>query len=347
MCSTHYIPALLPRSISRRYSLDRLNSVITIFNLAVLCFVIIPASLKAQREQAGLRFEQYGSTTLTKAIVATDKFPKWLDTITPPLNINGREYTNSVLMFNAGVQMNLDNDGSTVLTNTIAYRNVRIGLPVQRSLSVTDQTLNVHFLAYEGTLLRTLSDKFQLVANVRAGIFSDMKNVDAKHLRIEPTAFVDYFVSDELTLGLGLAYNTSNFGRLITVPILHVFYIGGSEFLIDGIIPSKIDFWYYPSKTWEIGLSVGLYGSQFRLGERPQYEGIYMNNPENINTLMFANATAGPIVRYNLFDKAFLSAEGGLTVTRRAILGDSDRNTILDLAPGRTWFTRIGFQWMY
>lgn len=346
MHSIRYFSTQLCKGHQKRYSFAELHSLVFMVCLAVLSMVVIPSELMAQREQAGIRFEQYGATTLTKATAPSNGI--MIDTLIGlNINSNGKQYTNSVLMVSGGVQMNLDNDGSTVLTNTLAYRNVRIGIPVQRSSEISDQTLNVHFLAYEGTLLRTLSDKFQLVANVRAGIFSDMKNVDAKHLRIEPTAFVDYFVTDELTLGLGVAYNTSNFGRLITVPILHVFYIGGSEFLIDGIIPSKVDFWYYPSKTWELGLSAGLYGSQFRLGERPAYEGIYMNNPDNINTLMFANATLGPIVRYNLFDKAFLSAEGGITVTRRAILGDSDRNTILDFAPGNSWFTRIGFQWMY
>ncbi|MBL7997396.1 MAG: hypothetical protein JNL32_02045 [Candidatus Kapabacteria bacterium] len=316
--------------------------------LTVLCVPVLLAlsspGVFAQREQAGIRYETYGATTLKNVQVQNSGIK--IDTLAGQ-RLNGQEYSNSVLMVNAGFQSSLDNDGSTLLTNSIGYRNVRIGLPVQRSTQVAATALNVHFLAYEGTLLRTLSDKFQLVANVRAGVFSDMKNVDVNHLRIEPTAFLDYFVSDELTLGLGFAYQTSNFGRLISVPVLHVFYIGGSEFLIDGILPSKIDFWYYPSKTWEIGLNVGLYGSQFRLGERPVYDGVYMDGAEQINTLMFANATAGPMVRYNLFEKAYLSAEGGYTVTRRAILGDSNRNSIIDFAPGGSWFTRIGIQWMY
>ena len=126
----------------------------------------------------------------------------------------------------------------------------------------------------------------------------------------------------------------------------------------------------YPSKQWDLGLSLVLNGTQFQLGQAPSFSGIdYLpgrtdKSAANINQLFFANMTIGPNIRYNLFEKTYISLEGGYTVIRRFGFDSSAPNSGLVVA-GRadtdfivsnfrafdfgvnSWFLRFGVQIMY
>ncbi|MBL7992087.1 MAG: hypothetical protein JNN25_11670 [Candidatus Kapabacteria bacterium] len=331
---------------------------------SVLCCCILPICLSigyAQREQAGIRYEILGTRTVAGS--------------TPGL-FNGANIGGSLLTVNAGFQSQLDRDGTMLLNSQFVYRNAYALFPTAKNNINGDFTygsISGHALYYEGIYLQTLSEKFQLALALRAGLFSDLNNINLSHFRAEPLFFLDYFVDEKLTLGLGFVYNTSNFGRLISVPLLHIYWIPSSEVLVDGLLPTRLDVWYYPSKQWDLGLSLVLNGSQFQLGQSPGIIGIDRTDKraQDINQMFFANMTFGPNIRYNVFDKTYVSVEGGITAIRRFGF-DAGSPTGAGLVPARnaanaaygdtdyiasylrgfdfginTWFLRFGVQIMY
>jgi Domain of unknown function (DUF6268) len=312
---------------------------------SLLCFSLLLLSAAApafaQREQLNIKYEIIGCRPISTAT---------------PTTLNGGSVSASTLYVVGGFQNQLDREGMMLLTNNLSYRLVQGRFPTLRTGDeYTMSNITVHQIAYDGTYLQTLSEKFQLAVNLKMGLFSDLQNVNLSHFRIEPTAFLDWFAADSWTLGLGISYGTSNFGRLITVPVLHVYHVGeGGQFLIDALLPSRADFWYYPSKQWDLGISIALNGSQFQLGAPPTIE--TDKPPEIIRQFHFSNATIGPNIRYNLFDKTYLSVEGGYTILRRFGFANAngrlDTDYVAQMLPAfnfnvNTYFFRFGVQIMY
>jgi hypothetical protein len=316
----------------------------------------------AQREQAGIRYEFFGPRPTAGST---------------PASLNGSQIGMSLLTVNGGFQSQLDKEGASVLNVQFVYRNAmaQYGVPAAGG-TFNQASITGHAIYSDILFLQTLSDKFQLAAAARAGLFTDFNNINLSHFRIEPLFFLDYFFDDKFIAGLGFVYNTSNFGRLISVPLLHIYWIPTPEILVDGLLPTRLDFWYYPSKQVDLGLSIVLNGTQFQLGQAPAIPGIDRTMPEvkrvqDINQMFFANATVGPNIRYNLFDKTYISLEGGYSIVRRfgfdagspagsglvparngagAAYGDTDY--IASYLRGfdfsiNTWFVRAGIQIMY
>jgi hypothetical protein len=302
--------------------------------LSTFLLVAASHSAQAQREQFGIRYEQFGAVNL--------------DNASPSLS--GNSFSASSLTANASFKIFLDKRGASSLTVGAQYRYVSIAQSINvrpnREASFApaiDAPRAAHFIFLDLIWQQRLSDIFTLFVAARPGVFSDFQNVVFDHSRFEGAAFVDWRVSDELTLGLGAA-RTSNFGRVLIVPIAHVIYFGGESFMIDAIIPRNVDFMFYPSKEWELGVSFLLNGSEYRLGDASL-------NSINMNQFGFANLTAGPIVRYQFIEKTYLSLEGGYTVIRRTELVDNrmsgDARLLQQYNPANTWFLRAGVQVMY
>ncbi len=294
----------------------------------------LSAPAYAQREQFGIRYEQFGVVNLDKA----------------EPGLLGNSFSAFALTGNASFKVFLDKRGASSLTLGAQYRYVRlepeVRLPVVTappSSSTVNAPREAHLLFLDLVLQQRLSDIFTLFVAARPGIFSDFRNVVFDHTRLEGAAFLDWRVGDELTLGFGAA-RTSNFGRVLIVPILHVIYFGGESFMIDAIIPRNLDLIFYPSKEWELGVSVLLNGSEYRVGDATL-------NSLNMNQFGFANLTAGPIVRYQFLEKTYLSLEGGYTLLRRTELADyrlsGDARFLQQFNPANTWFFRAGIQLMY
>jgi hypothetical protein len=340
------LPSQQPRSL--RAILPITFSVALLVVLSTVLSSVLPSAAWAQREQFGIRYELNGGRSVSTS---------------DPQRFNGGTASSWLLSINGGFQSQLDRDGTMLLTNGFQYRYVSATVPVSAAGGTfKDATVAAHALYYDGLYLQTLSERFQLAANLRVGIFSDFQNVALNHFRVEPSAFLDYFASENLTVGLGLAYGTSNFGRLITVPLLHLYWLPSSEILVDALLPSRLDVWYYPSKQWEFGLSLALIGSQFQLGAQPAIPAAERrvatdpNNSRDISQFHFANLTIGPNIRYNIFEKTYLSLEGGYTIIRRLgfanATGRVDDDYVVSYFPAfnfnvNTFFLRAGVQIMY
>jgi hypothetical protein len=295
----------------------------------------------AQREQLGIRYEQFGSANFSNP--------------TKRLNDETAVSASSVLL-NGSFRTLLDKEGRTLLTSGIQYRFTQLSYdnypklfplnsPVNMMESFADApaTEQVHFVMLDLVLMHVLSKDWILFAALRPGLFSDFNNITSNHFRVEGGAFLDYRFENGLTLGFGAA-RSSNFGRVFIVPLIHLIYFGGESFMIDALLPQRAELWYYPNKTWELGINLSLTGSQYRLGNE-------LTTQYSANQFGFANATASPIVRYNLFHKLYLSLEAGYTFIRRAEQSNSDLDGearfIQQFNPKQTWFFRTGFQVMY
>jgi hypothetical protein len=303
-----------------------------LFLFQVLFFCFFPSLLFAQREQAGLRLEQFGSAALSKPLVPQEDRAR-ISAQQAHVNVSYRSI--------------IGDEGETIIANGFQYRFLRamfddVIFPHTGNLTVTyPRAQEYHFLFYDFLVLHSLSDAYTLVATLRPGIFSDMKNITREHFRLEGAFFVDKQMSDNFTVGLGIA-RSSNFGRVLLLPILHMLYFGGSSFMLDVLLPSRADLWFYPSKSLEAGVTVSLSGSQYAIGDA---------NPFSANQFGFANATASPIVRYNLFSKLYLSAKLGYTFVRRVELVNNrlkgDARFVQQFNPNNIWFFRFGVQMMY
>ncbi len=307
----------------------------TLFLLHVLFFVFFPSLLFAQREQAGLRVEHFGSSRLSTPLL--------------PLASPDARFSAQQAHLNFNFRTILGEEGETVIYNGFQYRFLRatfddVVFPYLGSFLILypyPPTREYHFLFYDFLVLHSLSDTYTLVATLRPGVFSDFKNLTREHFRLEGAFFIDRQMSESLTLGLGIA-RSSNFGRVLLLPIVHVLYFGGSSYMLDVLLPSRAELWFYPTKSLEAGVNLSLSGSQYAIGEE---------NPLSANQFGFANATVSPIVRYNLFSKLYLSTELGYTFVRRVELVNNrlkgEARFVQQFNPNNTWFLRFGVQVMY
>ncbi len=301
----------------------------------VLLF-LSPAMLLAQREQAGLRVEHFGSASLSKPLVSL-------------VDETRARFSAQQAHLNFSFRTIIGEEGETIITNGLQYRFLRamfdeVVFPQRGLLTVTypyPREQEYHFLFYDFLVLHSLSEAYTLVATLRPGIFSDFKTITRDHFRLEGAVFVDRQMSETFTLGLGIA-RSSNFGRVLLLPILHVLYFGGSSFMLDVLLPSRAELWFYPTKSLEAGINLSLSGSQYAVGEA---------NPFSANQFGFANATVSPIVRYNLFSKLYLSTEFGYTFVRRVELVNNrlegEARFVQQFNPANIWFLRFGVQVMY
>jgi hypothetical protein len=204
-------------------------------------------------------------------------------------------------------------------------------------------------LYYDFLALRTLNDRHTLAVAVRPGLFGDLRGGLGDDFRVEGAVFVDRVVTPRTTVGLGMSY-TSNFGRVLPVPVLHVVHRRGRRLLVDGLLPSRLDVWYFPRKGLELGVNAQLSGFQYHLETDPQVPVLrplpgggaeFAFQP---NTLQLANAIVGPQVRWNPVGKWYLSLDAGVTVLRRLIYGRGDAPGV---TPRNTGLVRLGVQRMY
>ena len=296
------------------------------------------ATLHAQREQAGIRVETFGGAPL--GLVQTCRPSAACQNPTP-----SGEATATIANVGWGTRRFVGKEGNTVVYNGFLYRYARVGLPepsrtvvLGGSDALVPGTRDLHMLTYDFMLLRSLSERTSLVVVARPGLFSDLRNVDLSHFRPEGIVFADRVVSEKTTLGLGVAY-TSNFGRALPVPVLHVVHVASPKVLVDGLLPARLDVWYYPRKGLELGLNASLNGAQYRVGAD--------DTPLGASTFQLAHATVGPVLRYNVGGKWYASLEAGTSVLRRLRFTTAGATDRYDPDPANRPFVRVGAQLMY
>jgi hypothetical protein len=231
-----------------------------------------------------------------------------------------------------GERFLLDSDGNTLLSVGVQYRKSWVGSTSQGTptqLQMVVPTL---------TTVHSLNERWTLVAQLRVGAFGDLKNFGIQDMRIEGALFFDRVYSDTLTIGYGAA-RSSNFGRVLYVPLLHVLKNFGDQFLLDALLPSRIDFWYFPSTDWEIGFNAAINGSRYRISE----------SLTGIQSIGLAEVNFGPAVRHQFAPQMWLGLETGMGVARRFNLytSSSTDDAAFELSPISSAYARLNYTWRF
>ena len=224
----------------------------------------------------------------------------------------------------------LDADGASLLTIGAQYRSLQLesgGLGYRRLQMIVPQI----------SLAQILSDEYTLIAYARPGFFGDFAQDFGRSFRLEGGALVTRVFSDKLTVGLG-AGRGSNFGRDLTVPLLQVLWLPTPTIMIDAVLPVKAEVWYLPSKTWEYGALFNIVGSLYRFDD-PAFQ-------MQASQIGFANMNLGLAVRRNLHGSAYVSFEGGWTVSRRLEFSNG-RNSVQENIPGGVPYGRVAYNWRF
>ncbi|MDX2127931.1 MAG: DUF6268 family outer membrane beta-barrel protein [Chloroherpetonaceae bacterium] len=320
------------------------NQRIFAFSYLLVLVLVFPSTLIAQREQIGVRYEMWGKSEISDSSNTLSSF-----------SVN----------FNASLRSIFGEEGETLILNGFSYRYLNIIREFPQSQSPPDPLgmptailpsnikTEYHLLQYDLTVLHSLSDEWTAVLALRPGIFSDFFNITWNHFRFEAAGFADYIVSPTFTIGLGIAIQPSNFGRVLpAIPLLHILNNGnlfGKKYLLDVLLPQRADFTMYLSKPLEVGLSVALIGSSYFIGDVKNRIG------SQSDRLAFANATLSGVVRYNLFDKLYITGDAGYTLLRRyeysvsryKELGVDERPDATSFDLPNAYFLRAGISILY
>lgn len=290
----------------------------TFTSCACAAVTFFASPLQSQRERVVIRAETFGSTAITvpAGTAASDDFG---------FNVLHAQVSQRVLL----------DGGSTMLLFGGIFRRVEADLPVTGATTPARTALDV--ATADIWLARTISDTRTLFVVLRPGLYGDGRDAGSQ-LRVEGAVFVDKIRSPRSTVGLGLSLS-SNFGRVLPVPVLHVVARPKRQVLVDALLPARADVWWLPRRGLDIGFGASLTGAQYALSDETSIGAA--------DRLQLANATIGPQLRWSpRGGKLQITADAGTTVLRRAIFADGN-DEVADLAPGNVGFARIGLQWLF
>lgn len=221
----------------------------------------------------------------------------------------------------------LDEEGSKLLQFGVQTRRTEI--------SETGIENDLWIIAPQINYLQTLNERYSLIVNIKAGLFSDLQRVTSEDFRPEGAVILDRYVSEMFTWGLG-AGRVSNFGRVIFVPLLHIVWSISPKWMLDAVLPGKLDLLYLPNSKLETGLSFNIIGSRFSIESEVQ----------RVDSIGVAQMNLGPVIRYQVLPSLYLSAEAGLAFARRLSL--MDQNTeVATFTPHNEGYLRTGLQYRF
>lgn len=248
----------------------------------------------------------------------------------------------------------LDKKGTAILTSTYSYRYTDLNydfepeftiqpepLPVIPDLdfrrALNENGIQLHAFQASYLYMKILNRKWMLYALGRPSFFSDLDGITMDDFRFEGAVFTEYGFSRKFRAGLGIS-RSSGFGRVLWIPIARILYRPARKILIDGILPSRLDAWYIPSKEWELGLGLSLVGGQYSVGE----------NALNGNQFGWANGLASAQVKRLLKGKWYAQFDVGISLIPRQEMTNYDfnllpsRDILYDLDPNPMPVFRAG-----
>lgn len=290
--------------------------------LCLLCFALLFTfnSAYAQREQLIIRTEFAPASNLA----------------------GGGEVEQFSHFFSYARRDLLNKNGTAILTSTLSYRQTQLNYdfgfgdvitteinpPRDYRFALQQDGLTLHTLQADFLFMKILNRKWMLYALGRPVMLSDFDGVDVEDFRFEAAVFTEYGFSRKFRAGLGLS-RSSSFGRVLWIPLARILYRPARKVLIDGILPSRLDAWYIPSKQWELGLGLSLVGGQFSVGE----------NALGGNQFGWANGLATLQVKRLIQGKWYAQLDAGFSLVPRQEITDYDfglfpaRDILLDFEP--------------
>ena len=216
-----------------------------------------------------------------------------------------------------GHRLFLDKEGANLLTLSLRASQVDL---TDETLAGPDRSRELRALVPELNLLRILNEKYSLAITLRAGFYGDLSGSLSDEFRLEGGFVVTRFMTDNLTLGLGIGRGT-NFGRDLVVPLVQFLWFATEKIVVRGLLPTRASAWYIPNQKWEFGLLFKLQGNMYDLED---------TNIAGAERLGLAAAQLGLGARYKMFGNNFIVADAGYTVLRR-YLWDDGTDTSFDI----------------
>lgn len=286
--------------------------------VACLLLPLIAAGASAQRERAVVRVESFGGTSITA----------------PAGSAAAESFGQSAQQVQLSHRMLRDGGNTMVLVGGL-WRRVTLDLPATGGAVPDPATLDV--ATADLWVARTLDDTRTLFVVLRPGLYGDGADVGSQ-LRLEGAVFVDKIRSPRTTVGYGLSLS-SNYGRVLPIPVVHVVARPRRQLLVDALLPARADLWWLPRRGLDIGVGAALTGAQYALSDQ--------NRLSTADRLWLANATIGPQLRWSpMGGKLQVTADVGTTVLRRAIYADGSKE-VADLSPGNVGYARLGLNLLF
>ena len=228
------------------------------------------------------------------------------------------DVTTSSINGQAAHQIFLDEEGSSLLTVAVNFSDTSLK---DDELSGEDKTRSLKTFIPNLSLMKILDDEYSLIVYLRPGLYGDLEGDLGNDFRLEGGAVVTKYMSDQLTMGLGVGRG-SNLGRDMVVPLLQFVYFANSKVVARGVLPVRASVWYIPDQKWEFGALFRLEGALYNIEE---------SDIADVEQLGFAAATIGGGARYNLGSNNFLSMEAGITAMRRYEFNDEREILVMRL----------------
>jgi hypothetical protein len=231
----------------------------------------------------------------------------------------------------------LDEEGENLLTVGLGFSQVQLEDPTQLGV---DRNRELRTLVPDLNLMKILNEEYSMVLSLRPGFYGSLKDNLGNDFRLEGGVVITKFITENLTMGLGLGRGT-NFGRDLVVPLFQFVYFANEKVIMRGLLPIRASVWYIPTQDWELGVIYRLQGSLYNLEE---------TNIPGARQLGFAAAHVGVGANYKAFGNNFISAEAGVTAIRRYQWTNEDKTSFKisedpwrerDL--GRVPYLKIGF----
>lgn len=198
----------------------------------------------------------------------------------------------------------LDEDGANLLTLGLGFTQTKLE---DDRLSGAESDRDLRTVVPTANLMKILNDEYSLVATLRTGFYGSLEGSLGDDFRVEGGVVVTKFITDSLTMGLGIGRGT-NFGRDMVVPLVQILWFASDSIIVRGLLPVNASVWYIPSPEWEFGFIYRLNGSLYNLDN---------TNVAGAEQLGFAAAHVGLAARRNLWNTNFLEFEAGFTGLRR------------------------------
>lgn len=222
----------------------------------------------------------------------------------------------------------LDSEGLTMLQAGVQARRTELpnGFIENQELWMVVPQLN---------LLHSLSDTYSLIANFRYGAFGDLEDINGRTLRAEGAVIIDKYLSDTLTFGLGIARGT-NFGKIVNIPVVHIIWMMSDKWMLDALLPSRLDLVYLPNAKMEVGLAFNIVGSRYTIESEER----------KIDSLGVGQMNLGPFFRYQILPQTYLGIESGVAFGRRLSLMD-ENTEITEFNPENEAYLKTGIQYRF
>ncbi len=222
----------------------------------------------------------------------------------------------------------LDSEGLTMLQGGLQVR--RTELP-----SGFIENEELWMVVPQFNLLHSLSDNYSMILNFRYGAFGDLEDINGRTLRAEGAVIIDRYLSDSLTLGLGFARGT-NFGKIVNIPVVHILWMISDKWMLDAILPSRLDLIYFPNSKAEVGLAFSIVGSRYTIE----------SDERKIDSIGVGQMDLGPFFRYQILPQTYLSVESGVAFGRRLSLMDVNTE-ITEFSPENEAYFKTGIQYRF